>query len=191
MPQSRTMPEEPPPPRKLYRLKPKEFERVNNSPRSDEPIVPPAPDHGPTEGDSGRIDVRDLVRQGLADGPLLGNNGPANRENEVHQILRENHAHAEAAGLNAVVPCRRRGSRRRRDYVVLMVVVNTAILALYSVQILIGFQVQCLAARMPGHFGGLVRYAIVTPQLYVIPAAGMIFFSAALTWLMFHVMEDY
>jgi hypothetical protein len=51
--------------------------------------------------------------------------------------------------------------------------------------------VQCLAARQPFELFALIRHALSTPAMYAIPAMGIVVYSAALTWLMFHVIEDY
>ncbi len=73
------------------------------------------------------IDLRELVRQGAASGPVLKGNAPANRPNEVHAILRDNLAQANAAGLNDVKPPAPRKSRRKRDYFVSLLVGNAAL----------------------------------------------------------------
>lgn len=118
------------PPRKFYGLKPTEFERVNAAPAPPPAAASPAPDAGPAPAnDPGqRIDVRDLVRSGSGRGPVLGHNATVNRANEVHAILQDNLTRANAAGLNDVVVPPKRKSRRKRDYVVSLLVGNAVLL---------------------------------------------------------------
>ena len=118
------------PPRRFYGLKPTEFERVNAPASSPPPPAAPAgPDAGPTPaGDPGkRIDVRELVRAGSGCGPALGHNATANRANEIHAILQDNLTRANAAGLNDVVMPVKRASRRKRDYIVSLLVGNAVL----------------------------------------------------------------
>ena len=142
------MPDDPDPPRKFYGFKPTKFEQVN-SPR------PPAPDETPAASpppapDAVRdtpIDIRELVRQGAQSGPVLKGNAPANRDNEVHAILRDNLARANAAGLNEVAPPAPRKSRRKRDYLLsllignVLLIVGTTINPVFGVAGLILFNV--------------------------------------------------
>ena len=115
------MPDDSDPPRKFYDLKPKEFERVNAPPRS---VAPVTEGSAQSPAATDKIDVRDLIRRGMEGVPLLSANGTANRANEVHTIQRDNLARANEAGLNRVTP-RKKPSRRRRDYIVTMIVGNT------------------------------------------------------------------
>jgi hypothetical protein len=183
------MQDEPDPPRKFYGLKPKEFERVNAAPAPATPNV--AADPGIAQAGSGPIDVKDLIRAGAGEGPALGWHKVANRDNEVHSILRDNLARANAAGLNEVLPVTHKFRRRRRDYLVLMMGGNLFIGVVYAVEMFIGFQVQTLAAKMPNEFSNLVRYALHTPTSYAMALVGMVFFSGCLTWLMYGIMDDY
>jgi len=101
-----TDPSEPEAPRREFRLKPAEFERVNR----------PAEEHG----ENAPIDVRQHLRR--ASGPPPRAVPTATRtENDVHGHLRTNAAQAESAGLNAVIPQPRRPSRRKRDYWLVLV----------------------------------------------------------------------
>lgn len=160
------MADDPDPPRKFYQLKPKEFERVNESPRS--------PDSVPTAADPGiapaasqqRIDVRDLARQAARGAPLLGHNAPQNRANEVHAILQDNLQHANAAGLNELAPKPKRRSKRLRDYWVTLIALN-------------GFFLFWI-------FGPLANGITI-----VYGSAGIILFSIGFTWVMFFVVDDY
>jgi hypothetical protein len=194
------MADEPDPPRKFYQLKPKEFERVNAPRPGDESAAPPASptsskspesSKSPTPSPSGPIDVRQLAKLASANTRLLSGNAPANRANDVHAMLAGNHARADAAGLNDIAFQPRRRSKRKRDYWIVLIAGNGLIVGAYATQIVIGFQVQCIAARMPFEFFNLIRWAVSTPAMYAIPSLGILFFSAGLTWLMFHVMNDY
>jgi hypothetical protein len=104
-----------PPPRK-FAFKTPTF------PVANPPSSTPSP-HGPT-------DVREhfrhaeAIRRAVAENPL-----PA-RENEVHDILRDNLARADAAGLNEVKPVEKRPNRRLRDYLVLVLAFNVPVVAL-------------------------------------------------------------
>lgn len=161
------MADESDPPRKVYQLKPKEFERVNTIvPGAPATPANAAPDPGPQAAPAGKIDVRQLAQQASTGGPLLANNAPANRANDVHAMLQGNHARANAAGLNDV-PERPRGpSRRKRDYWLSLVGGNLAIVVTLLV---CGFNV----------VSGMFAFG------------GMVFFSAGLTWIMWFVMDDY
>jgi hypothetical protein len=157
------MPDESDPPRKVYQLKPTEFERVNAPRRDPAPDATCSPDSPP---DSGRIDVRDLIKQGSGSGPALGVNGPVNRDNEVHALLRHNVARDNAAGLNDVAPRPKRRSRRKRDYWLLLIPVNLFFA-----------------------FAAFGPYA--NPLTFVYGIAGFILFTISLTWVMWGVMDDY
>ncbi|MCX6953598.1 MAG: hypothetical protein NTV51_15715, partial [Verrucomicrobia bacterium] len=63
---------------------------------------PPAPDPGIVSTHSGPIDVRDLNRIATTGQPLLSAKPAPNKENEIHGVLRDNLAVANAAGLNEV-----------------------------------------------------------------------------------------
>jgi hypothetical protein len=186
------MPDEPDPPRKFYGFKPREFDRANGapSPASAPPPPPPAPDPGITSGGGSRIDVRDLNRLAATGQPLLGPKPALVPKNEVHDMLKQNLAVANAAGLNAVAPVRKY-HRRKRDFLVLMIGGNLFIVTVYSVELLIGFQVQCLAAHLPFELYNLIRYAFSNPVIYGIPLICMTFFSVAVSWILYGVLDDY
>jgi hypothetical protein len=161
------MPDEPDPPRKYYGFKPPESERANatpdESPPSDTPA--PGPDPGISAADTDRIDVNDLIRAGAGSGRQLGSNSVVNRDNEVHGILRDNLARANAAGLNELSAKPRRKSRRKRDYFLLMGGMNGFLLTMY--------------------------WLVQNPVEGVFCLAASVFFSASLTWVMWFVMGDY
>jgi hypothetical protein len=122
------MPDEPDPPRKHYKFKAAEFENVNGVNR-DQSLheSQPQPDPGIVPTDKVRIDVRDIVRAAQipsAATPAPPHPGP----NEVHTILRDNLARADAAGLNDVVPKPPRPSRRKRDYLLSLLIGNAVLL---------------------------------------------------------------
>jgi hypothetical protein len=121
------MPDEPDPPRKFYKLKEAEFERVN---------------------------------------PLPGEPQPPTTSQDVHAILRDNLDRANEAGLNALTAQERRPSRRKRDYWTLLLIGNA-------------------------FFGcGLAYFGLQSvPGIFAL--GGMIFFSGALTWVMWFVMDNY
>jgi hypothetical protein len=85
--------------------------------------------------------------------------------------------------LNAapgMIPASRR--RRRRDYLLLFLAGNSLMLTLFSIEIFLGFQVQCLAARVPNEFYQLLNYALHDGRpMFFPPAVCMTAYSAAIT----------
>jgi hypothetical protein len=185
------MSDQPDPPRKVYGFKPREFERANPArPDASSPDLP-APDPGIAPARDEKIDVQDLIRAGAGIGPALGNNATVNRANDVHAILRQNHAHANATGLNDLKPMPKRRSRRRRDYWLLLAAGNGFMLGAFLVETFVAYQVQCLAAKMPDlAITMFFQFLFHSPAL-ALPAALMAAYSGALTWLMFGQMNDY
>jgi hypothetical protein len=170
------MPDESDPPRKIYGLKPREFERVNPA-RAPAPVPAPGsePPKPPPPAAVGPIDVRDLFRQAQTGQPLLSPHArPNSAVNEVHALLRDNHERANAAGLNDVSSRPRRASKRKRDYWVMMIA-GTAVLG--TIAAWGAFRV--LAGD---DSGGLV---------FVGGVAGLVMFNAVLWWIMWHVVGDY
>lgn len=101
------MPDEPDPPRTFYGFKPTKFEVANPLPATtpapvSESPTQPAPDPGIPTAPPGRIDVRELTRLASTGLPLLNTPAVPKNENEIHTILRDNLAVADAAGLNDV-----------------------------------------------------------------------------------------
>ncbi|MEO5957799.1 MAG: hypothetical protein ABIZ49_04600 [Opitutaceae bacterium] len=141
------MPDESDPPRKFYRLKPAEFERLNA------PVpAPPPGDASETPGTATSAtetprDVREIARLAARGAPPLGVNAPANRPNDVHALLRQNLDRANAAGLNELTPKPRHKSRRKRDYILALIlgnalsIIGTAIMPVFGVAGLIIFNV--------------------------------------------------
>jgi hypothetical protein len=95
--------------------------------------------------------------------PVAGGPPPV----EVVQILRDNLARANAAGLNELAPMPPRRSRRRRDYWLLLV----------SANLVFGLIAVCSGPSAPLPF--------------VSALSGMALVSGGLTWLMWFVMDDY
>jgi hypothetical protein len=148
----------------------------------------PAPAAGPAE--TGRVDVRDLARIGSAGAPLLGSNQVRTTANDVHAMLAQNEAVAEAHGLNAVKPVQK-FRRRKRDFRILLVAGNLFIPILYLAPNFIAYQVQALASRQIPDLGKYALFILANPPMFVLPVAIMIFYSGLLVWLMFGVMDDY
>lgn len=141
------------PPRKFYRLKPKDFEMVN------EPTSAAPADSSPTH-------VRGHLRAAFSP-PSSSAITPQPQANDVHALLRDNVARANAAGLNELTAVRARRSRRKRDYWRLMALGT----------IILGGIAALTGPRMPIPF----TYAI----------AGLVLFNLGLWWIMWHVTEDY
>ncbi len=145
-------PDPTPPPREL-RIKHLQF-TVHNPPAN-------------ASSENGPIDVRDHFRAAYPS-LLPGTNAAANRENEIHGILRANLKRDIAAGrfdLGVLDDSKRR--RRIRHYWIALVVVNGLLGAF---------------AFWVGH---------TTPVLFVFAIAGMAMFSATLTWKTFFLRTNY
>ncbi len=162
------MSDESDPPRKFFQLKPTEFEVVNERLKTASPSEPPpgAVSSQPS-GPSGPIDVRELVRIGAKGTTLHPAQPPHVRDNDVHTILRENLAHANAAGLNDLAPKPKRVSHRKRQYWGLMLCGNAVLLTI---------------TLMAGP---------TNPVQFVYGIAGLVIFNLGLWWVMWHIMEDY
>lgn len=143
------------PPRKHYQLKPKEFEIVNA------PVSSANADSSPTHV-RGHLQAAHAREDSDAARPPT-----APRTNDVHALLRDNLARANAAGLNTLAAKPERHSRRKRHYWALMVV-GTALFA--GIAAITG-------PRMP------------IPFIYSI--AGLVIFNLSLWWVMWHIMDDY
>jgi len=109
------MPDEPDPPRKFYGFKPTTFEVANPGTLPAPTASPSAPDPGIVRVDDHRIDVRELNRLAATGLSPLHTPPVPIPENDVHTILRENLAVANAAGLNDVkIDPNHRTPRQRR-----------------------------------------------------------------------------
>jgi hypothetical protein len=120
------MQDEPDPPRKIYGFKPREFDRANPTaapaPAAEAPSASPATSPAPSE----KIDIHQLIRTGADLSGKLGSNAVANRDNEVHSMLRANLARDVAAGhydLGTLDDSKRR--RRIRNYWIAIVAFDT------------------------------------------------------------------
>src|SRR5262245_42788027 len=88
------------PPRKFYEFKPREFEVVNKL----RPTAPTENTSPPRATDPDRkIEISELYRQAAVPGAVL-NRTSDTAKNEVHAILEDNVARANAAGLNNLAP---------------------------------------------------------------------------------------
>ncbi len=153
------------PPRKTYQLKPRDFERVNAAPPAD----PSAPAAAPVSAANaaGPIDVRDLARLAATGQPVLSPRREAvPGRTDVHGVLQENLARANAAGINDVDLSPRPPSRRKRDYWFSLVAGNAFIV-------------------------GLVLLLGLNPMTVLFGFGGVIIFSVGLTWIMWFVMDRY
>jgi predicted phage tail protein len=91
---------------------------------------------------------------------------PTPAPTDVHQMLRDNLARENAAGMNVVKPVPPRRSRRKRDFWLMIVLGNLTIAALVLVT--------------GGNLGAVL-----------LGSAGIVGLSASLTWVMWFVMDDY
>lgn len=158
------MADESDPPRVFYTLKPREFERANPPPAP--PPSVPSPGESPVPATSDRIDIRDLYAQAATPVPLLTHGDRSVVRNEVHELLHDNLARANAAGMNDLAPKPRRRSRRLRDYFILVI-------------------------PLDAFFG----FAAFGPYQNVVTLAfgvgGMIVTTLGIGWVMFFVMDRY
>lgn len=179
------MPDEPDPPRKFYGFKPKEFTAAN-------PHLAPAPSASsrptptastapslsansttPTSpADSDRIDVHDLNRLAATGLPVLSTQPAPAQENEVHEILRDNLARANAAGLNDVkIDPNYRTPRQRRiqRFFILIPLINLPL----------GFLAWSVGVK--SQFGAI---------MFVLTISAMAMLTARLIWSTFFLNTD-
>ncbi len=140
------------PPRRKFAFKTPTFP-VDNPPAST-----PSP-HGPT-------DVREHFRHAEAIRVAAAKNPAPSRENEVHGILRDNLARADAAGLNDVTPVEKRPNRRLRDYLIVATAFNVPVITL----------------------GLIFRQS---PVVWVCALAAFVLFNLRLAWILFVVGDKY
>jgi hypothetical protein len=155
------------PPRKFYTFRPREFERANQ-PRPELPAEV-KPTSAPAEPDASKpILLHEVIAQAASPGPVLPTAPRTGAVNDVHGLLRHNLERENAAGLNTLAPKPQYRSRRRRDYLVLMISVNTVL-------------------------GGMAVHALHTGNVvtFVSSIAGMGLLSAAITWVLWFVMDKY
>lgn len=157
------------PPRKFYGLKPRTFDAVNDPAQTSLSDAPPA---GPDPGIAHTADTRPITVQALnlaaaGEQPALGVNGPVNRANEVHDMLELNRRLARQSGAFDLKPLPPRRSRRKRDFWLMVIVVN-----LFCV----------------GFTAAVSRFS---PIVMLYGFACGCFFTGALSWIMWVVMDDY
>ena len=161
------MQDEPDPPRKTYGFKPREFERANPMSQS-QPAETPSADPGILPAADGKIDVHALIRAGAGAGSQLGSNAVANRDNDVHGILRANLARDQAAGHFDLGPLDDSKRRRRiRNYWFAIVAVDLPL----------------------GAFAYWIGHGAALP--FVSAIAGIAMFTAWLTWETFFLRTHY
>ena len=161
----RVMRDEPDPPRRVYGLKPTEFERLNEPAKGSAPL-PAGPDPGIPSVRDERIDVKELIRIG-AQGPAAGAAKPVAPLNEVHAMLKDNLTKDCAAGLFHVEakPDLKRRRRMTRFWIGLAVV-----------DIPLG-----LFAAIAGHGAGIP---------FVCSIAGIAMFTSWIIWETFFLRTD-
>lgn len=167
------MPDDSDPPRKFYELKPRDFERANPARSGDEHTNPLRPDVQrdlpPKAGAPLKpIDVRELNKIASVPGPVLTKRPHTVAQNDVQAALKENFDRQDQSGVFKLQDRPRRKSRRKRDYLMLMLVCNVAlgVNAYYAL-----------------HVGNVVGF--------VSSVAGMGMLSACFTWVMWFIMDDY
>ena len=156
------MPDEADPPRKHYGFKEREFKR-DNAPASAAPPPPTAKELAIMSGQ--KISSAPKPPTGAkADLPAAAL-AKAGDPNDVFAVLQANRAVEQQAGLNEV-EIRTVKSRRRRDYVFLLIGGNLAILGAVALG---GFNIMSVI------FG----------------LSGLVMFNLGLTWVMWQVMGKY
>jgi hypothetical protein len=150
------------PPRKFYKLKRREFEAVNDVPP---PLPPPLLKLTPPQP-GGKIDVHDLFQAAGTPGPVLPAGPRHTPKNEVHVILHDNLARANAAGLNELLLLPKRRSRRTRDFMIVVL-------------------------PLDAFFAFIAFGPYSTVNLMAYGVAGIIIVTIGLAWVMFCVMDDY
>jgi len=162
------MEDEPDPPRRFFGFKPREFVRANIPPREPQPGDAPAIAGAKADQTLEKpIEVRDITRIAVGADSPLGTNGPANRENEVHEILRLNLESDKSRGWYDVeLPKDKKRRRRIRNYLILLFAINTPL---------------GLIAWFSGH---------TDPFPFVAAIAGMAFLTARLTWETWFLRTD-
>jgi hypothetical protein len=98
--------------------------------------------------------------------PSIGRCPPTPAPTDVYQVLRDNLARENAAGLNVVKPVPPRRSRRRRDFWLVLIGGNLAIMA-------------------------SVGFTSINVMTVIYGFAGVILLSSGLIWIMWFVMDDY
>jgi hypothetical protein len=139
------------PPRKNYGFKDREFQRDNVRAAADAPM--------PT--------AQELAKMaGPPTAPAKGSAGPkANDPNDVYAVLEENRTRERQLGKDEIA-IKKIKSKRRRDYLLLLVLGNLAIVTMVAL-------------------GGF------NPISMIFGLAGIIILSLGATWVMWFVMDRY
>ncbi|MBI2514220.1 MAG: hypothetical protein HYV96_19785 [Opitutae bacterium] len=165
------MPDAPDPPRKNYAFKPKEFERLN-APRPDAPPSDAPQPHASTGPNAATPPNAPGASSaaGAAHSPAPPEPPePTPAANDVFAIQRELREREIAAGMDELAPPHRPvRSRRKRDYWLLTILTNGVLLPL-----------------------ALWGYRTQNAVLFVYCIAGLALVNAALTWIMWVLMDDY
>ena len=91
---------------------------------------------------------------------------PTPAPTDVYQVLGDNLARENAAGMNVVKPVPKRPSRRKRDFWLVLIGGNLAIMA-------------------------SVGFTSINVMTVIYGFAGVILLSSGLIWIMWFVMDDY
>lgn len=153
------MEDEPSPPRRVFGFAPREFVRANRpAGRPPQHDTPPDPDAESIPATDKPIEACDMARNASGEPPFKANLR-ADRENEVHGILRFNVARDRAHGWYDVELGRNKKRRVRiRNYVLALIAINMPL---------------GLIAWLSGH---------TDPFPFVFAIAGMSYLSARVTW---------
>ncbi len=141
---------------------------------------------GPTPAPRFTFKPREFVR----DNPLPGGE-PRDPQNDVLEVLRRVRECERPAGLDAVATPVHRRSRRHRDYWLFLIAGNLTLLALFCGWVMLGVAVHPWMSAMPDQFLPILERFFLHSPLLAMPSICMAFYSVALTWLMFGVMNDY
>jgi hypothetical protein len=116
---------------------------------------------------------------------------PVSAEHDVSSLLQFNHEVEKRNGLFKLVPMLARKSRRRRDYFVLLFGIGGLIFVVLLCEAVLAVSLQTMAARMPEQFWPILTQVLFHSPILAFGFASWVFYAAALTWLMFGLMEDY
>lgn len=156
------------PPRKFYGLKPRDYDTVNGPPRPPPAdTLPAGPDPGIAPAAAGPITVQNLRAVAAGSQPLLGVNAPVNRPNDVHGLLNLNRQRDRQAAADVIIISAPRPSRRKRDFWLLVVLINGG----------------CVG------FTGLITHFDLAVMMFGLGAG--LFLTIALAWIMWFVMDNY
>lgn len=151
--------------------------------------------HRANTNSSPAIDLNDLIaaanRSPPATTPVRPAPSPISAEHDVYALLQFNHEIEKRHGLFKLTPQFARKSRRNRDYLILLSVVGTLIVAVLVAEAVLAVSVQTLAGGMPDQFWPILGQVLFHSPIFAWGLAMFAFFVSALTWLMFGLMDDY